>query len=392
MRGDSVAPAAAERTVELDAGRASLQSMEFPAWDPVLLDIPGAIDIRWYGLMYVVGFVVGQLILVRLARARFWPVSVQQAPDLIVWLVLGVMLGGRLGFALFYDPDHELILPWNFIKVWKGGLSFHGGLAGVVVASWLFTRKHKLPWPRVADVCALAVTPGIFAVRCANFVNGELYGRITQAGVGWAMRFPTDPVAERLMHLSPDWSMRDRELCIQVAYHHRTWDSIQSGLSPVDERGALLKEPVDDHMLEVSRRYWETKVRPFLDWDAVKDHVPFRHPSQLYEGIGEGLVVGLVLFALYWFTRRRPLRRGWYAAVFLLGYAVVRFSLEFVREPDAPLQATHPNGYLFGMTMGQMLSTGMVVGAVLILLLSRQRDPPAAPLAVPGEGHPEANV
>jgi len=227
-------------------------------------------------------------------------------------------------------------------------------------------------------VCALAVTPGIFAVRCANFVNGELYGRITQAGVGWAMRFPTDPVAERLMHLSPDWSMRDRELCIQVAYHHRSWESVRGLLSATD---------VHERAID-----WD-KVRPFLDWDAVKDHVPFRHPSQLYEGIGEGLVLGLVLFALYWFTRRHPLRRGWYGAVFLLGYAVVRFSLEFVREPDAPLQATHPNGYLFGMTMGQMLSTAMVVGGVLILLLSRQRDPLAGPPAAHrAEGHPEANV
>lgn len=341
--------------------------MEFPAWDPVLFDIPGLpIDVRWYGLMYVVGFVVGQLILVRLARARFWPVTPEQAPDLIVYLVLGVMLGGRLGYALFYDLDHELILPWNFVKVWKGGLSFHGGLAGVTVALWLYARRNRLPWLRVADACALAVPPGIFAVRVANFINGELYGRVTQAGVGWAMRFPTDPMATRLLHLSDGLTMRDKEVCIQYAHRRIDWEHARALLSPADDQGAAID--------------WD-RLRPFLDWDAVKEQVPFRHPSQLYEGIGEGLVLGIVLCGLYLLTRRAPLRRGYYAAVFLLGYAAVRFSLEYVRQPDAPFGPT--GEVLLGMTMGQTLSMAMVVGGAAILLLSRQRDPLAPPLPAP---------
>ncbi len=337
--------------------------VEFPAWDPVLFDIPGLpIDIRWYGLMYVVGFLVGQSIIVRLARARFWPIAPAQAPDLIVYLVFGVMLGGRVGYALFYD--HDLLDPSQFVRVWKGGLSFHGGLSGCIVALWLFARQRRLPWLRIADVCVLAVPPGIFAVRCANFINGELYGRVTAAGVGWAMRFPTDPVAMRLLHLSDGVPMRDRELCIQYAFRHRTWESIQGLLSATDDSGQAIE--------------WE-RYRPFLDWDKVKDQVPFRHPSQLYEGIGEGLVLGLVLFGLYLVTRRHPLRRGYYGAVFLLGYAAVRFSLEYVRQPDAQFGPT--GQVLFGMTMGQTLSAAMVVGGVLMLLLSKQRDPPLDPNA-----------
>lgn len=358
MGRDSLPPRRAERTVELGPCGASLPRMEFPAWDPVLLDIPGLpIDVRWYGLMYVVGFVVGQAILVRLARARFWPIAPEAAPDLVVYLVLGVMLGGRVGYALFYDQT--LLDPTQFVRVWKGGLSFHGGLGGCIVALWLFARKRKLPALRICDVCVLAVTPGILAVRIANFINGELYGRVTEAGVGWAMRFPTDPVAMQQLRLGDGWSMRDRELCIQYAYRHRSWDSIKDLLSPADDRGIAID--------------WE-RHRQFLDWDAVKEHVPFRHPSQLYEGIGEGLVLGLVLFTLYMLTRRHPLRRGYYGAVFLLGYAAVRFSLEFVRQPDAQFGPT--GQVLFGMTMGQTLSTAMVAGGLGILLLSRHRDPP----------------
>src|SRR5262249_5452294 len=117
MRGNRVAREHRERTGHLAAGAASFPPMEFPAWDPVLLEIPGLpIAIRWYGLMYVVGFLCAQWIFVRLARRGFFPVPPAQAPDLILYAVLGVMLGGRLGYALWYDrPAHELLLPWNFV-------------------------------------------------------------------------------------------------------------------------------------------------------------------------------------------------------------------------------------------------------------------------------------
>jgi phosphatidylglycerol:prolipoprotein diacylglycerol transferase len=281
-----------------------------------------------------------------------------------------VMLGGRLGYALCYDPAYELILPWNFVQVWKGGLSFHGGLTGVTVAILLFARRLKVPWLRVGDACALAVTPGIFAVRMANFVNGELYGRVTEPGVGWAMQFPTDPMAEQLLGIPGGISMRDRELCIQVAFGHRTWDSV---------RGQLSLEHYSD---------WD-RVKERLDWQKVRTMrtaqgetvVPYRHPSQLYEGGCEGIALGLVLLIVYTVSRRRPFRHGWYGALFLLGYAVARFSLEFVRQPDEQMPQ---NGVLFGLTMGQTLSTLMVLGGVLILLLSRKRTVPVAVAAPSG--------
>lgn len=344
--------------------------MEFPAWDPVLLDIPGLpIDIRWYGLMYVVGFVCGQWILVRLARAGFFPVRPEAAPDLIFYCVFGVMLGGRLGYALFYQ--HSLLNPLQFVQVWKGGLAFHGGLGGVGVAVWLFCRKHRISWMRTADACALAVTPGILAVRFANFINGELFGRVTEKGVGWAMQFPTDARALQLLGIGEDWTMRDRELCIQVATGRRTFAQVEGLLSRVDEHGRTI-----DWGAVVPRLDWH-RVRELTDVDG---HllVPYRHPSQLYEGLGEGLLVGLVLLTAWLLTRRRPWRPGRYAVLFLVGYAVVRSSLEFVREPDSWL------GIVFlGMTMGQLLSCGLVLGALLMLFWPQRRAVPA-PAAGPG--------
>jgi phosphatidylglycerol---prolipoprotein diacylglyceryl transferase len=337
--------------------------MEFPAWDPVLFDIPGLpIDIRWYGLMYVVGFVAAQWILVRLARARFFPVAPEAAPDLIFYCVFGVMLGGRTGYALFYQ--HDLLNPLQFVQVWKGGLAFHGGLGGVAIALWLFCRRHKVGWMRTADACALAVPPGIFAVRCANFINGELYGRVTQKGVGWAMQFPTDPRALDLLHIPDRCSMRDRELCIQVAYDHRTFEQVKDLLRPEDDLG---------HTVD-----WQA-LAPYFDWARVRGltdvdgrpMIPYRHPSQLYEACGEGLVVGLVMLTLYLLTRRRPLRPGRYAVVFLIGYAVVRSSLEYVREPDSWLGEVLP-----GITMGQILSAGLVVGAILMLVWPQRAQSP----------------
>lgn len=348
--------------------------MDFPAWDPVLFDIPYLpIDIRWYGMMYVVGFVFAQWIFVRLARRGFFPVSPEAAPDLIFYCVFGVMLGGRTGYALFYD--HSLLNPLNFVQVWKGGLAFHGGLAGVAVAIWLFCRHHKIGWGRVADATALAVTPGIFAVRMANFINGELYGRVTDSGPKtWgAMQFPTDPAATKLFHLHNGMSMRDRELCVQVAFGKQEFADVKDQLSVADDLGRAIN--------------WDA-IEPHLNWQAVssqvdaagKHLVPFRHPSQLYEGFGEGLFLGLVLFVVYLLTRNKPMRTGRYAAIFLLGYAVIRGSLEMVRQWDPQFP---PEGVLFGMTMGQTLSAAMVVGALMILFWPRkpESESPETPAA-----------
>ena len=254
------------------------------------------------------GLVLGWRMMVWLMRRpRLWParrapMTPAQPEELLTWMVVGVVLGGRLGFVLFYNPGHYLAHPAEALMLWQGGMSFHGGFLGVILGVILFCRTRGLPLLPVADAVALAAPPGILFGRLANFINGELWGRPTD--VPWAMVFP------------------------------------------------------------------------------ASDGQP-RHPSQLYEAALEGLLLGLVLWALAlaagWL--RRP---GALTGVFVAGYALARIVVETFRQgdpqfvtPDNPVgQAirfgTGPDAY--GLTMGQVLSLPMLaVGAAFLALAFRRR-------------------
>lgn len=323
----------------------------FPAWDPVLLDLPGPIDLRWYGLTYILGFIVAQWIVTRLARGRFLPVDPEKVGDLMVALLLGVIIGGRVGYAVFYDQG--LVDPVRILTLWEGGMSFHGGLLGVFAAFTWWSLKNDVPWLRLGDAAALCVTPGILFVRTSNFINGELYGRITDKGTTGAMQFPTDPEAIQTLGLQGvgEADMRSKELAIQVAYGHRDWSDVSDRLTQTYSDGAPIP--------------WDS-IRTRLDWNVASETVPFRHPSQLYEGLSEGLLLGIVLFALFKLLSRRPLGPGGYGGIFLLGYGVARFLLENVRQPDSQFtSADDPVGTVFmGLTMGQTLSAGMIAAGL----------------------------
>lgn len=312
-----------------------LAEIIFPGWDPVAVHL-GPLAVRWYGLGYLAGFLIAGWLLDRLSRDRFLPITTAAVSDLIGWLVVGVIAGGRLGYALFYDHV-MLVHPLELVKLWTGGLSFHGGLLGVVVASALFARRHGLAWRRLADALALAAPVGIFLVRCANFVNGELYGRVAPAGLPWAMRFPTDPAAAAA---SPALSAAG-----SFGWHDVYRDLRASGA-----------------------------------WERIAAQVPLRHPSQLYEALLEGLLLAALLWALYrWRVRPRLgaaagaaeglARPGALAGVFLLGYAAGRFLLEFTRQPDAQFAGpANPLGTVLGpLSMGQVLSLALVAGGALLV-------------------------
>jgi len=289
--------------------------IRFPGWDPVALHL-GPIQVRWYGLGYLAAFLIAGWVLDKLGKEGFIALTKNSVSDLIGWLVLGVMVGGRLGYAAFYE--RELFLhPLSLVKVWQGGLSFHGGLVGVVLSSWLFARRQGIPWRRLADALALSGPFGIILVRCANFVNSELYGRIAPPGLPWAMRFPTDPLARVLApDLGAGGSLRWHE-----AYARLT----ASG-----------------------------------QWDRVAANIPLRHPSQLYEALAEGALIAVVLWAVYR-AKGGSVRPGAFAALFLLLYALARFLVEFTRQPDAQL------GFVLGpLSMGQLLSVGVAAGAAAI--------------------------
>jgi phosphatidylglycerol:prolipoprotein diacylglycerol transferase len=159
-----------------------------PGFDPVAIQI-GPLAIRWYGLMYLVGFAVSYgLGRLRIARGLAGRVTVQVLDDLLFYCVLGVIAGGRLGYVLFYNPAHFVANPLDIFKIWQGGMSFHGGMLGVFAAVYLFARKSSKPWLAITDFLAPLVPPGIAAGRFGNFVNAELWGRPTD--VPWAFVFP----------------------------------------------------------------------------------------------------------------------------------------------------------------------------------------------------------
>lgn len=162
-------------------------ALSFPQFDPVALQL-GPLTIRWYALAYVSGILLGYGLLSRLEKR--WPFfDLKARDDIVLYAVLGILLGGRLGFVLFYHPLYFMANPGHIFMLWEGGMSFHGGTLGVLASFWFFARKHKLPWLRVMDRLALVAPIGLFLGRCANFINGELYGRVTDSAFG--MVFPT---------------------------------------------------------------------------------------------------------------------------------------------------------------------------------------------------------
>lgn len=159
----------------------------FPDFDPIAIQI-GPLAIRWYALSYVVALLLGWQYCMRLAKRPPQLVAPQQVDDFLIWATLGVIIGGRLGFVLFYQPSFYLANPAEIIKVWKGGMSFHGGLLGVMVAMFVHTRRHGIPFLALTDLITAATPIGLFLGRLANFVNGELWGRRTDGS--WGVIFP----------------------------------------------------------------------------------------------------------------------------------------------------------------------------------------------------------
>ncbi len=276
-------------------------SIPYPPLHPVAFRI-GPLTVRWYGIMYVVGYLVGARIAERRADRGLVRLTRDDVGSLIGYLMIGMLLGARLMYAAVYQPGHFLNQPLQFFAIWHGGLSFHGAVIGMVAATAIFSHRYKLPFLQVADTLALAGTPGLFFGRLGNFFNAELYGRPTK--LPWGMIFPTDPL-----------------------------------------------------------------------------HIP-RHPSELYEAIGEGVILAIFLFWL----ERRSVKRGWYragvlSAAFLIGYGVIRFLLEFTRQPDPQL------GLVLGpFSEGQVLCALMVIVGVPFAFWVRRR--PVLHVPVPKEAGP----
>ena len=268
--------------------------------------------LRWYALAYIVGILLGWRLVVRAVRTRrLWkydtPIMVaEQVEDLLFYVILGVILGGRLGYVLFYQPAFYLDNPAQILKLWEGGMSFHGGAIGVILAFFFFAKRHGKSLIPTGDMVALGLAPGLLLGRIANFINAELWGRPTD--LPWGVAFPTQAA----------------QYCPDVI-----------GLCA-------------------------------------------RHPSQLYEALLEGLVLGGLLIWMVW--RRHAFKNpGLVGGTFLAGYGIARFVIEFVRQPDAQfISDGNPLGLAwqiggYGLTMGQVLCLPMIAAGAFLILRARNR-------------------
>ncbi|MFD0896066.1 prolipoprotein diacylglyceryl transferase [Luteolibacter ambystomatis] len=305
-------------------------------FDPVALQI-GSFALRWYGLAYLGGFAAGFLLLKHLAKRGLWVLKPEEAGDFIAAAaLLGVFIGGRLGYVLFYqilesserraEVFHD---PLSILRVWEGGMASHGGIIGLIIFTWFYAKKKKVAWTALGDGLCVVAPVGLFFGRLANFVNGELYGRhVAEGAVPWAMKFP---LALNDRH-APEYTVFDG-----------AFEAVAAKVPAVAQAGMEgTRESVFQAILEANRQLPEVRtiLEPFLQ--------P-RHPSQLYEAGLEGVA----LFSILWFVRVKfpKAPNGLLTGLFFAFYALFRIIGENFREPDAAM---------FGpITKGQFLSLFM---------------------------------
>ena len=255
--------------------------------------------IRWYGVAYLMGFLVAWGLLYLYYKMGRSPLNPEAQSNLMTYLILGVLIGGRLGYVILYAFTSWLSDPLLVFRVWEGGMASHGGFIGVILALWLFARRNHMPFTALGDIAVTLVPPGLLFGRIANFINGELWGKVSD--VSWAIIFPKSAPAGTPTEL-----------------------------------------------------------------------IPSRHPSQLYEGLLEGIVLFVLTQWLFWRRpQNAPARHGQIAGIFLIAYALLRMIGECFREPDAPL--------ILGLSRGTFYSFFLIAMGIWLLWQARKTDATKAP-------------
>lgn len=320
--------------------------------DPFAIDLTGTFigdllngGLRWYGLSYLAGFFLGYLLIRRVVSAGVSPLKPQQAADLVVTIAIGIVIGGRLGYVLFYKPDLLVEFTpgsfpwWGALKVNEGGMASHGGILGGIAGCVFFAWRHGVRVAHLLDLMAFGGPLGLFMGRVANFINGELYGRPCPSDFALAVQFPQE-IAE-------------------------TW---QRGSERMDELVALANDSghfdLDTYQLgELAAQRVQAGDTPWVE--LLQTHLTPRYPSQLFAGVTEGLVVFTVLLIVY----HRPVKAGLVGGWFCVSYALMRVLNELFRLPDAHLMA---DGKIPPVTRGQWLSLGLLVLGIVTIALAKR--------------------
>jgi len=277
--------------------------------DPFIFRVTETFGPRWYGMAYVLAFLCGYALLTWLSQRGYADLPTRQVSDFITWAALfGVMVGGRLGYVFFYKPE-MLRDPLSIVKIWEGGMSAHGGMIGLVLFTLYYSRKHGIGWTNLGDNLCVTAPIGLFFGRCANFINGELYGRASDAA--WAVQFP-------------------KEL-------------LEAENGPLADRAISLAQQIDPATNSVEMIIEAAKTQPQME-AVLRSVLTPRHPSQLYEALLEGVL----LFAILWFVRTRMRQpNGVITGLFLSIYAILRIMVENYREPDSPMIGMFTRGQFF---------------------------------------------
>src|ERR1700736_4595699 len=291
--------------------------------DPLIFRLWDNVGPRWYGLAYVLAFVCSYLVYRLLAKRGYADLPVTKVGDFITGAALfGVIVGGRLGYVFFYKPE-MLREPLSILRVWEGGMSSHGGIVGLLAFTFYYAWRHKISWTNLGDNLVVTAPIGLFFGRCANFINGELYGRA--ANVSWAMQFPKE--------LTENMSEAERAIvaCTKIDPSLNSSDAIVAAVR---------------HQPQVK--------------EILRGILTPRHPSQLYEAFFEGIV----LFAILWFVRTRMRQpNGVLTGLFFICYAIFRIVVETFREPDAAL--------ILGLTRGQFFSFFLIAIGIAFMVAAK---------------------
>jgi phosphatidylglycerol:prolipoprotein diacylglycerol transferase len=341
---------------------------------PFLIQFTENVGIRWYGLAYISGFVLSWYFANLMAKKNRLFISGDQVWDFITYGAFGTMIGGRVGYCLFYDPSllthFSGAFPfWGVLEVHKGGMASHGGILGIIVAAILYARKEGISKAHVVDLCCLGGALGIFFGRIANFINGELYGRECSSSLSWAVKFPAE------IHR---WGIDDTEKLKLLA-------DAAVKISPIQTAGGGVVNVTHESWLQ-----WVTSMGPMAqrNVELVKDALVSatlagdgvvaslmgpaltpRYPSQLIQALLEGLVLFLVL-AWVW---RKPQKVGVITGMFGVVYSLARIVGEQFRLPDAQI------GFeALGLTRGQWLSVALLIGCFLFLVRALKSNWPTA--------------